>query len=396
MYLPLRQGYRETRRHGDEPTSVGSPCLPLSLSPCVRYLWIWAVLVVAGCPRTASPPTPTVTPRASVALRVLVVNEPGVAEAINRLRGEWAERSGGELAATSKTWKEVAEAKTLDADAIIFPSRYLGELCVRGWLRPVRSGVLESDEFNAADVFPLIRHQLIKWGGEVTALPLAIDLVLPGKQFVDHPALAMLAEAAPNAFSNEREGVLFDPQTLKPRITDTAFVEALQRISDAQRKKLTVGTDFARYVPVFGFDDRLVSVTSTSRNGASAFTLIAWLSSAEISTQLEQAGRRLMAARKSLVSSPAWYDPSLNADERSRFGKVLEDALNQDKCLVIPRIPSVDEYLSALDDALTAAATENISPQAALEKAAKRWEQITDAHGRENQRQAYLKHLGIE
>ena len=67
-------------------------------------------------------------PRASVALRVLVVNEPGVAEAINRLRGEWAERSGGELSATSRPWKEVAGAKSIEADVVIFPIAVSGRI----------------------------------------------------------------------------------------------------------------------------------------------------------------------------------------------------------------------------------------------------------------------------
>ena len=57
-------------------------------------------MVARGDQRQAA--SAAATPRASVALRVLVVNEPGVAEAINRLRGEWAERSGGELSATSE------------------------------------------------------------------------------------------------------------------------------------------------------------------------------------------------------------------------------------------------------------------------------------------------------
>ena len=33
--------------------------------------------------------------------------------------------------------------------------------------------------------------------------------------------------------------------------------------------------------------------------------------------------------------------------------------------------------------------------EAALQKVAERWEQITNAHGRESQRRAYLKHLQI-
>ena len=111
---------------------------------------------------------------------MLVVNEPGVAEAINRLRGEWAERSGGELSATSSEWKDVAGAKSIEADVVIFPSRYLGELCTRGWLQPVRSSVLEGDEFNGGDVFPLVRRELMRWGGEVMALPLGIQVTVPG------------------------------------------------------------------------------------------------------------------------------------------------------------------------------------------------------------------------
>jgi len=35
------------------------------------------------------------------------------------------------------------------------------------------------------------------------------------------------------------------------------------------------------------------------------------------------------------------------------------------------------------------------SPATALQTAADRWEKITDSHGRDAQRRAYLKHLGI-
>src|SRR6188472_3146603 len=78
------------------------------------------LVLLAGCPRGTQPESDgakkdAAAPRASVALRVLVVNEPGVADAINRLRGEWAERSGGDLSATSRDWKDVAAAKNIEA-----------------------------------------------------------------------------------------------------------------------------------------------------------------------------------------------------------------------------------------------------------------------------------------
>src|SRR6476659_1789737 len=93
--------------------------------PRVFGAWLAVVLLVllAGCPRGKQAESDgakkdAAAPRASVALRVLVVNEPGVAEAINRLRGEWAERSGGELSATSSEWKDVAGAKSIEADVV--------------------------------------------------------------------------------------------------------------------------------------------------------------------------------------------------------------------------------------------------------------------------------------
>src|SRR3954447_18734866 len=150
-----------------------------------------AALLITGCPRRQDAKAPALdkTPRASVALRVLVVNEPAVADAINRLRGEWTERSGGQLSATAGQWKEVAAAKNVDADVVIFPSRYLGELCTRGWLQPVRASVLDGDEFNGRDVFPLLRRELMRWGGEVMALPLGVQVVVPGTADASHPGL---------------------------------------------------------------------------------------------------------------------------------------------------------------------------------------------------------------
>jgi hypothetical protein len=63
---------------------------------------------------------------------------------------------------------------------------------------------------------------------------------------------------------------------------------------------------------------------------------------------------------------------------------------------MIPRIPGIDEYLATLTDAAKSAVLDHVPPQEALNQAAERWEVITDAHGRQSQRRAYLKHLGIE
>lgn len=364
-----------------------------------------AALLVTGCPRgeDAKPPLDRLgterqaageAPRASVALRVLVVNEPGVAEAINRLRGEWAEQSGGTLSATAAEWKEVSAAKNIDADAVVFPARYLGEFGTRGWLQPVRNSVLDSEAFNAGEVFPLVRRELVRWGSEVMVLPLGAVPIQAGISDKLHPGLDLLAEAAPRSESDGREGVLFDPRTMKPRISEPLFIDSLQRLAKAGAVKQATADD-VRVVPVFGFADRMIGVTSSSRNAASAFKLIAWLASADVSSQLNAAGDRQISVRRKSGASTTGQETSPPSGDRADSSKSSEAAMNAERCLLVPRIPGVDEYMATLDEAVKSALDDKTSAQAALQKAAERWEQITEAHGRDAQRKAYLKHLQI-
>lgn len=360
-----------------------------------------AAVYLAGCPhqqpaRPAASEKAPAEPRPSVALRILVVNEPELVEAINRLRGEWAERTGGTLSATAKSWPEIAASKAVDADLIVFPSRYLGELCAREWLRPVRPNVLESKDFESDELFPLVRLHLMQWGGQVMALPLGVHLPAIGRRNNQQPGISLLIAGAPDAVSNERIGVLFDAETMKPRITESPFVAALKKLAQSSRHEPFNAPAGERRVPVLGYSDRFVAVTASSRNAASAFKLLAWLASAETSSQLVAAGDGMLPARRSQASLPVWYDAKLSPAERTDSAKQLEDALSEDEFLIIPRIPGIDDYMAALDEAVKEVLDDNAAPHAALEKAAQRWEEITDAHGREVQRRAYLKHLGID
>jgi ABC-type glycerol-3-phosphate transport system substrate-binding protein len=139
----------------------------------------------------------------------------------------------------------------------------------------------------------------------------------------------------------------------------------------------------------------MIGVASASRNGASAFQLIAWLASPDISAQLASAGERMMPVRKSLASSSAGVDSTKSSGEGSESAKMLEPVLNAEQCLLVPRIPGIDEYMAALDEAVKSPPRDKAAAEAALKKVADEWEQITNAHGRDAQRRAYLNHLEI-
>src|SRR4029079_13020558 len=131
-----------------------------------------------------------------------------------------------------------------------------------------------------ADLFPLVRNEVIKWGRETYALPLGIEPSAISPSIKSSPAVALLAAAAPQAISNERLGVLFDVDTMKPRITEPAFVEALTQLAErahADEAKKPDSDSKQPLIPVFGFIDRLIAVTASSRNAASAFKLLEWL-----------------------------------------------------------------------------------------------------------------------
>jgi hypothetical protein len=362
---------------------------------CVRCWCGVALLMLASCQsETPAPPKePAATAaesRTSVALRVLVVNDQPLAEAIGRLRGEWHEVSGGKLTAAAAAWSEIAAPEKLDADVIVFPTRYMGELCVRRWLRPVRKSVLEDKALDFDDFFPLVRQRLIVWGGQVMALPLGIDF--PGLTINWNPAGAVsyLVAVAPTVVEPTRIGDLFDPKSMTPRIDDPALAALFHPDAGLQSEGQT-----AKRVLALGFGDRMASVTTSTRNAASAFKLLAWLASADVSSQLAHTGSGSQPARKSLASSTAWHSPGLTEAERGTVGKNLQAALEGNDVLIVPRIPGVDDYLAALDRAMKHVALNDVKPEDAFKQAARQWEQITDAHGRDAQRQAYLKHLNI-
>lgn len=461
-----------------------SPAQSASRQPAVRQsigtlnvlrLFAIPVTILAGCTDNSSqgplPPVAVDASRPSVALRVLVVNNAALAGSLTRLRGEWEELSGGTLSAETKPWSELAAAQSVDADVVLLPARHLGEWCEHDWLRPLRSNVVSGSEYHADDVLPLVRQKLCHFNGREMALPLGVQLPLfgyradwlaatgglPPNSWADYSqsvaragaltrtwpareevenwlAIMLMARAAAYARHPLEESILFDSQTMAPRIAAAPFVRALEEwqreaaqvssppnsgpqsneATDA-RGEAVVWSELPGAEQVFSrsngqwelvdrgpqhvtflADGWLAAVTTSSRNATTAFRLAGWLASAEIGSQLASPGLAVLPCRRSqLAALGRWTGLAVGPAGSSQFGTAFSSAVGRANPLVVPRVPGVDEYLAALTAAVANALEGQQSPSHALQEAERQWDEITNRHGRVAQLRAYQHHLGI-
>jgi hypothetical protein len=414
-----------------------------------------AILAACACNRDAEAPPSAPAARIDVSLTVLVVDEPELAKAITRIRGDWAELSGGGL-----TVKEAsADQWTADfqpaADVVIYPARHLGELAMAERIRPLRESVLGDEALAFHEILPVVREGELAYGGKYFALPFGSRVpaivrgggdshlqtlsplgeplapaanfdasgAAPRETASDGFAAAwmLLALAAPLAQHPDQVDVLFDLETMEPRIAGPPFVWALEALAAANTQANPNGLDHkatwafwpprrsgdvsrepggaqaaaivqssevydwnARTweaaadgpsgVPLVGAKSTIGSVTAVSSNAPAAFRLLAWL-----------AGPPGNGAG-SVVLSP------------HRAGEVDEltrSALASRNFLHVPRIIQVDAYLAALDENARRALAREVLPAEALQAASAKWNEITEKVGRNLQRAAYRKHLNL-
>ena len=108
-----------------------------------------AVLLLNGCPGRENEKNP-VDPRPGATLRLLVVDDPRMADAIRPLRGEWQARMQSKFDVEEMTEADLLTAKTLAADAVIYPSYRLGVLAERGQIVSVPENILTGKDLAGA------------------------------------------------------------------------------------------------------------------------------------------------------------------------------------------------------------------------------------------------------
>ncbi len=419
----------------------------------IAFLLVGSFTPMLGC---GGPPPQPAAPKQKLTaskLTALVVDDPGIAAGLKLLRGEWLERSDGELVIEECTTQQLLAAETLTADLVIYPSRYLGTLVERDWVRTVRSSVLESDDVATQDMFPLVRDQVLRYGNRVYALtlgepPLMLQFVsgetdatklswseVPNpnsandSQFQYPLAIAFLARSV--AYAQSRSGVTtcLDPDTMEPRLAAPPFVKSLSEMlaieqnderpqsnamfgwphADAGDSGVFVAlpiadevfrplrgswedNDLDRPITVFPLVGRSVSVTRATRNSASASKLMRWLVSDSIAGQLSPRSSATLWFRKSQERKATQWLPANGAEVTAASVTAL---LSSGDAFLLPRIPGIDEYLGSLEESIQAAAEQDQSAANVLGQVAQQWNEITDRLGRDRQRAAYRRHLGL-
>lgn len=132
-----------------------------------------ALACVVGCAPSSDPEQepPGELPFVGLNLKLLVVDDPGLAEAVSRLRAEWQATTGAEVTVLQATREEMLSANSLPADAVIFAAADLGELAPRGWLKPIPADSLSDPDLDWSDVFETQKSLEASWGGVTMAIP---------------------------------------------------------------------------------------------------------------------------------------------------------------------------------------------------------------------------------
>ncbi len=157
------------------------------------------------------------------------------------------------------------------------------------------------------------------------------------------------------------------------------------------------GPDEPRHATLLGLAGRWGLVMTASPRPADARRLLAWLSTTWAPRTCAVSEATTMFRRSQLRKPEPWVDPDIERSAAKQYAQMLDGALSQPAAAVAaPRIPGQDEYLAALDDAVAAVFVGERKSGAALVRAAETWNTITDRLGRERQRAAYRRGLGLQ
>ncbi|MGD9125941.1 MAG: extracellular solute-binding protein [Planctomycetia bacterium] len=136
-----------------------------------RFLQIVVLVVLlpvlVGCPDTKQPDEADQESTVSldgVKLTLAINGDEPLADAIEKLAGEWKAQTGSELKVVRLDTNSVDDLKKADADALITASHMLGALADSKMIVPLERSVLEADPSHWVSTFEIPRLTETTWG----------------------------------------------------------------------------------------------------------------------------------------------------------------------------------------------------------------------------------------
>jgi ABC-type glycerol-3-phosphate transport system substrate-binding protein len=139
----------------------------------------------------------------------------------------------------------------------------------------------------------------------------------------------------------------------------------------------------------------LAAVTREARRSRTAFGFLAWLSSEETASVLAQTNPEAApSTRTQLANAARWVGKGVPAEAAAQCGQAIDSSLSRTSWMPVVRLPSVDAYHAALDEAVWQSLADSEKAGNAFAQAAQQWDRITAQRGASQQRQAYQRSLG--
>ncbi len=427
------------------------------------------------------------------------------------------QKTGGKVRVVTPSWNETIEKidqsltdPNLNYDIFVVISMWNGTLLGNNHIEPIPDSVKQQIDWE--DILPIYRNTVLSWNGKGYGLPYDGDCInlyyrkdlfedpknrtafqkrygyplAPPETWQafrdmaeffngwdwDHDGkpeygmaglrvkndismLQFFAQAAAYAKHPDDKAYYFDPETMKPRINNPAFVKALEDYVDfirfgppgmasfaghdvrnafasgevamamdwadmgifAANSPVSIVKDKVGYAQIPGSQrvynaqthrwekrpNRVSSISGNwmflvnkeSKNKELAFAFAAHMTSKEMTKKLTATnGTAVNPSRYSHFNDPAsWNSAGFSTPSAKAYLDEITVSLKNPNVVYDITIPGAGEYYRSIDEYAYKALMGEMKPQEAMDKAAAEWEKITDRIGREKQSSFYKSSL---
>ncbi len=177
---------------------------------------------------------------------------------------------------------------------------------------------------------------------------------------------------------------------------DVAQLPAADQVFDRNNQRWEERPEASQPAIFISYNGLLAAVTRQARNQRAASNYLALVSGPDWGSHMASASARTAPWRSNqLQQLDVWFGEREDPALRSRYAQQVLEALNCTRVLVFPAIRGEQQYIAALDEQVRRAVRRETTAQEALREAARQWNALTERYGKDAQKEAYRKSIGL-